>query len=76
MNDLINNLQLINEVEKFNIVEFSISITLAIITSFVLKFTYEEKSRSLSSEFSSVISISQFKYFTFCLSIEFILTFF
>ena len=50
MNDLINNLQLINEVEKFNIVEFSISITLAIITSFVLKFTYEEKSRSLSSK--------------------------
>ncbi len=59
MNDLIDNLQLINEIERFNVIEFSIALTLAIITSFVLKFTYEEKSKSLSSkkQMSSILPL-------------------
>jgi len=49
--NLINNNQLSNFAEEFNIVIFTIAIFLAVITSFVLKYTYEVKSKSLSSKY-------------------------
>jgi len=59
MNDLINNLELYGNLEEFNIITFIIAIFLATITSFILKFTYEEKSRSLSSkhQLSSILPL-------------------
>ena len=59
MNDLINNLDLYGNLEEFNIITFIIAIFLATITSFILKFTYEEKSRSLSSkhQLSSILPL-------------------
>ena len=51
MENLINNNQLSNFAEEFNIVIFTIAIFLAVITSFVLKYTYEVKSKSLSSKY-------------------------
>lgn len=59
MNDLINNLDLYGNLEEFNFITFIIAIFLATITSFILKFTYEEKSRSLSSkhQLSSILPL-------------------
>ena len=59
MENLLNDFNLSKSIEEFNIIIFLISISLTVITSYILKFTYEVKSRSLSSKYqiSSIIPI-------------------
>ena len=59
MDNLLNINQLTKSAEEFNIVIFIIAIILTVITSYILKFTYEIKSKSLSSkhQISSIIPL-------------------
>lgn len=59
MDNLLNINQLTKSAEEFNIVIFTIAIILTVITSYILKFTYEIKSKSLSSkhQISSIIPL-------------------
>lgn len=59
MENLLNDFNLSKSIEEFNIIIFLISISLTVITSYILKFTYEVKSRSLSSKYqiSSIIPL-------------------
>ena len=51
--------QLSNSAEEFDIVIFTVAILLTVITSYILKYTYEIKSKSLSSkhQISSIIPL-------------------
>ncbi len=59
MENLLNINQLSSTAEEFNIVIFTIAILLTVITSYILKYTYEIKSKSLSSknQISSIIPL-------------------
>lgn len=59
MDNLLNINELTKSAEEFNIVIFTIAIVLTVVTSYILKFTYEIKSKSLSSkhQISSIIPL-------------------
>ena len=59
MDNFLNINQLSNSAEEFDIVIFTIAILLTVITSYILKYTYEVKSKSLSSkhQISSIIPL-------------------
>ena len=59
MDNFLNINQLSNSAEEFDIVIFTIAILLTVITSYILKYTYEIKSKSLSSkhQISSIIPL-------------------
>ncbi len=59
MDNFLNINQLSNSAEEFYIVIFTIAILLTVITSYILKYTYEVKSKSLSSkhQISSIIPL-------------------
>ena len=65
MDNLLNINQLTKSAEEFNIVIFIIAIILTVITSYILKFTYEIKSKSLSSkhQISSIIPLLTIIFF-------------
>ena len=59
MDNFLNINQLSNSAEEFDIVIFTIAILLTVIISYILKYTYEVKSKSLSSkhQISSIIPL-------------------
>ena len=59
MNSILNIDKLSNSAEEFNIVIFTTAILLTVITSYILKYTYEIKSKSLSSkhQISSILPL-------------------
>ena len=59
MDNFLNINQLSNSAEEFDIVIFTVAILLTVITSYILKYTYEIKSKSLSSkhQISSIIPL-------------------